>query len=354
MKAHFKNAAIKAIACAVPSHKISLDDELERLYKGDKGKLERVKKSVGLSQRRVCDAKTTAFDLCLHSALRLFECGEIAPSDIDGVVFATISPDFFSPNNAHLLHSALNLRENCACFDVAQACSGFVYGLFLAFMMCENSAQNVLLCVGDTVSKLTDKNDTSTASLIGDAGCAVLISRTQKHSFFNFYANGKEFENIIIPSGAFRQNAHLSRADDKSPFLFMDGSQMFSLALQEEPKMIEQLLDFAGCGMGDVDYVFFNQSNAYIVNALARHFGLNEQKAPVHSLAKYGYTGGASIPLAMCEQAFCENEGFLSHKKVLLSAFGVGVSLANAVLDFDEIHALKPLEFAEKDLKGYF
>ena len=180
MKSIFKKAQIQAISTCIPNQKITLEEQVDLLYGGDIKKAQRIKKSIGLDVRYIADEKTTTLDLCFQASLNLFKQIPIQKQEIDAIIFVTQTPDFLQPNNAHLLHGKLNLSQNCACFDLNQGCSGYVYGLFLSSMLIESGARHVLLCAGDTLSKTVDLKDSNTAPIFGDAGSATLIRSEER------------------------------------------------------------------------------------------------------------------------------------------------------------------------------
>lgn len=334
MKATFSNAEIRAIACCVPAREISLYEQADILYNGDIKKVERITKTIGLDKRRIVDSQTTTLDLCYDASLTLLEQNDKA--HIDAIIFVTQTPDFLQPNNAHLLHHKLNLSENCLCFDVNQGCSGYVYGLFLAYMLIEKGANQVLLCAGDTLSKVVHPNDSNTTPIFGDAGSATLIGKTtNQESFFSIHSSGKGWDNIVLPNSGYRKNYLFSKYPKDSDVLQMDGAEVFNFSIDKEPKAIEEILHLSNKKINQIDYIFFHQANAYIISNIARRLKLDPSKAPCQSIAKYGNTSSASIPLAICD-ALDFNPKTID---IILSGFGVGLSWASAMLTLQE-HSL--------------
>ena len=204
----FNKARISGIVTCVPENFRKIDDDIDVLYNGDTKQVSRIKKTIGLDKRHIVDGNVTTSDLCEVAAKNLLIEMNINKETIGAIIFVTQTPDFFQPATAAYLHGILDLPEHCAAFDVNQGCTGYVYGLWLAFMMIETeSCENVLLLAGDTLSKIVNPKDSNVASLFGDAGTATLIEKTErdKKSFFTLNTNGKKFDTIIQPKGAFRK-----------------------------------------------------------------------------------------------------------------------------------------------------
>ena len=369
MQFTFQNARIHAIATSLPPHIRTLEDDASILYDGDFKKVARIKKSIGLDRRHITDSHTTTLDLCFDACKQILSSPLLstAPistpaSHIDGIIFVTQTPDFLQPNNSHLLHARLNLSSHCLCFDVNQGCSGYVYGLFLASMLIEQGATNILLCAGDTMSKVVHASDSNTTPLFGDAGSATLITRatpqdspltnsknptTPKNptanpfaSFFTLHADGKGAEFIHLPQSGFRAPPFFPKDYPHSHHLNMDGAEVFNFSIDKEPKAIQDILSYANSDISQIDYVFFHQANAYIISNIARRLDLPLSKAPLDSISRYGNTSSASIPLAICDHL--ANANPKADLKLILSGFGVGLSWASALLTLPESAQIFP------------
>ncbi|WP_027327675.1 3-oxoacyl-ACP synthase [Helicobacter pametensis] len=329
MKTLFHHSSIQAIACCVPENLIKLEDQVDTLYKGDTKKMQRIQKTIGLNARYVANQMTTTLDLCFQASQKVLESTKLDSSLIDAIVFVTQTPNFLQPNNAHLLHGKLNLTQECACFDLNQGCSGFVYALFLASSLIESGAQHVLICAGDTLSKVVDPKDSNTAPIFGDAGSATLVSKEKGSSFFSLHSDGKGWENIVLPNSAFGIHCGFQKTPHDSRHLYMDGAEVFNFSIDKEPKAIHEILQFAQKEISEIDYIFFHQANAYIISNITRRLGLTLDKSPTQSIAKYGNTSSASIPLAICDYFW--NTKLEADLQLILSGFGVGLSWATCL-----------------------
>ena len=341
MKISFSQISIKTIFSTTPRDTISLEQEVDRIYGGDYKKYERIKKTIGLDRRHIVDSSTTTLDLCANSAKALLDSGSIKASEINALIFVTQTPDYLQPNNAHILHGILDLGMDCIALEINAGCSGYVYGLFLSYMMIQNGAKNILLCVGDTISKIINPLDSNTAPLFGDAGSATLVAfdDASDDSYFAMHADGKGFGNIIYPNSGFR-------VDNRDKYLLMNGAEVFNFSIDKEPKSIEEILAFANKHIELIDFIFFHQANSYIISNIARRLHLPPHLAPSESICKYGNTSSASIPLAICDRL---QGGPNRDLQVILSGFGVGLSWASALLTLKcDTLISKPLIYKEK------
>src|SRR3989338_7034344 len=252
-KSKFSKAVVCGIVATIPRIEKCIDNEVA-LYGGDIKQVKRLKKLIGLNKRYVVDEKTTTADLCENSANILFKGLKIDKSEIDALIFVSETLDYFIPATSCYLHGKLDLSRDCATFDVNLGCSGYVYGLWLAHMLIESGGiNNVVLLAGDTISKCVNKNDRSTAPLFGDAGSATLVQRKEPDnpSFFTLHTDGKNYDTIIMPAGAFRmpKNEGTSReiidkeGNSRSlEDLYLNGVNIFNFAMTSEPLAIEEIL----------------------------------------------------------------------------------------------------------------
>lgn len=334
MKYSFANATISGVAVCIPDNKISLEDQVEELFNGNAKRIELIQKSLGWKNRHIANRLTT-LDLCYNASKNLLTNLKINNEEIDGIVFVTQTPDFSQPGNSHLLHQKLQLNSESFAIDINQGCSGYIYGLYLGFMMIETGANNILLCSGDTLSKIIDQKNPNIAPFFGDAGSATLIQRKPNKSFFCLHADGRGWKEIHLANNT----------KHHSNFLFMNGGEVFNNSLKYESIAIEELLNFSCTKPQEIDLAVFHQGNAYIIQNVAKKTSLTN--APTYPTSKYANTSSASIPLSLCDIANTEFNGSIKTKNLIFSAFGVGFSWANCLIDNSNITCLKPILLKE-------
>lgn len=331
---------ISGISAVVPEKEISLLDD-KNLYDGDKRRIDRVIKSSGFLKRRVCDKNTMSSDLCEQAAEKLFEDMKIDRESIDAVVFVSYTPDYLMPATAYVLHKKLGLSENCLALDMPQACSGFVLGLYQAGMLLNAHCRRVLLLVGECFSKFTDMFSQNTAPVFGDAGTATLLEYSNDASpmYFNFLTDSNEYDALICRNGGFRNPPVQGDFYDDGSYRYdssMDGGRVFEFTVQKIAPSISSLLKFANQSVADIDVFVLHQANRFILKNIAEQLNADFAKVPMSTLTNYGNQCGASIPCAISDNL---SESVSSQSQnMLLSGFGVGLSIANAIVKTNKIY----------------
>jgi len=347
-KAHFQNARVDGISVTLGQVLKRIDEEAG-LFGGTPEQFAKIKKAIGLNERRVAAQGTTAADLCEHAGKTLLNDLRCNPASVDGLICVTQTPDHFQPCNAAILHGRLGLPKSSAAFDVNLGCSGWVVGLYLASLMLEaGGCERVLLLAGDTMSRCVNPRDRAVAPLFGDAGSATLLSRNPCKSWYSLHTDGAGAEFIRVPAGAFRERLDASTQTEAADAdgnvrcrgdLHMNGGEVFNFSIKEEPPAVLEILEYAGRKIDDVDYIVFHQANKYIIGNIARRLKLPAEKAPCATVERYGNQSSASIPCTICDQlAEPLSRG---DKTLVLSGFGVGLSWASALVRIRKSVALR-------------
>jgi 3-oxoacyl-[acyl-carrier-protein] synthase-3 len=300
----------------------------------DRAALERTAKTIGLRERRVAIAGITALDLCADATTRLLSEMGLDATSIDAVIFVTQTPDYSQPNNASLLHGILGLSKSTPAYDLSMGCSGWVTGLHQAALLCAHGgAARVLLCAGDTLSRLTNPGDRSSDPLFGDAGSATIVEKTGRSAPLHFVlgADGAGAGAIIVKQGGARQptgpltertDAEGNRIHDAN--LVMNGADVFSFTLREVPGAIESVMRHAGYVPATTDALVLHQANRFILSTLAKKTGFTEAQTPMSIVEHFGNQSSASIPCALIHGLADRLE--VSTLKVVGCGFGVGLS----------------------------
>lgn len=345
MECTFTHVSFDGITTVVPANCISIDDELP-FFDNNPKKLARAKSIIGFNTRHVVTPGTTSVDLCEAAARQLTAGMGIDMQRIDTLILVNQSPDHFFPSGACLLHGRLGLPKSCAAFDVALGCSGYVYGLWLAHsLIASGASKKLLLLAGDTPSLHSTPQNRLTNPLFGDAGTATLLSRSSKEypASFVLGSDGSGWNHIVMPGGGFRlpptpemlQTPHSDEAGNtwKLNELLMDGMAVFNFTMQEVPGQVRKVLEQAGANLDSMDFFAFHQANKQIVDTIARDLGLAPEAAYSKTFSRYGNQSTASVPCVLCDALQNDMPG--RSMQVLLSAFGVGLSFANAVITCD-------------------
>lgn len=332
----FNGIGIKSISITVPKTKVETIKQTGFL---NEKQLEGFIQTTGIKERRIAGPNMCSSDLCYDAAINLFDKTGIDPKEIDVLIFLSQTPDYKVPGTSIILQDRLKLQKSTIAFDVNLTCSGYIYGLYLAYSLLSVAGVNkVLLLIGETLSKITSVKDKSTGLLLGDAGSASLIEKNEKYgeSYFSLNTDGENFGSVIIPSGGFRNMSSKESLSDKefedgsirnSEQLKMDGMDVFSFAVNKMPKDVVRLLDFSGVDLNTIDRFVFHQANKYMMDFIAKKIKLDFTKM-LYSIQNFGNTSGVSIPLTIANQ-----KGLIKNNDLLLlNAIGAGFSWGTAIL----------------------
>lgn len=282
----------------------------------------------GIEERRHAAPDETASVLGIKAVQNMLAHDPDALAGVDLIVCATSSPDAMFPSTAALIAGAVGLRGKPA-LDVSVACSGFVYALGVAHgMLAAGTARKALVVGSETMSRVVDQDDRSTAILFGDgAGCAVLGEVPAGYGFqaFAMGADSSGGPSLYLRGAAEKWEG----GPDMGPYLTQNGREVFKFAVRVMGDMTEEVVRKAGCTVADIDWFVPHQANIRIIEAACERFGLPMERAVVN-LQKYGNTSAASIPLALAEVVHAGQ--FKDGDQVVLAGFGGGLSWGAAAL----------------------
>ncbi|MDR1857632.1 MAG: ketoacyl-ACP synthase III [Desulfovibrio sp.] len=359
-RAAFTDVRIAGIAAVVPKEEVRLAEEVARLG-GDLRRVERLARIAGIDRRRVAPPGVTPADLCRQAARRLMGILDVPGDAIDALLFVGQHPDHILPATACILQDALGLSRDCAALDVNQGCSGYVYGLWLAFSLAAcSAARRVLLLVGDGMTGLLDPENRVVAPVFGDCGTATLVERAQgaPAAWFDLGTDGSGAKDLMIAAGGARipppstpeaYAAHCQRVFDPAgvPWrpnrLHMDAGAVFAFTMDTVPARIKALLASAGMTPADVHHLVLHQANRQIMANIAREAGFPESRTPMETFSRYGNQGAASIPCALCDAL--GEELARGPRTLLLSGYGVGLSWASAILTMEGARCAPVVDF---------
>ena len=348
---HFSDISLAGSVTVVPEKIRSIEADTE-LFGGNVRQIERLKKTLGLNERRIAEASVTALDLSQQAAESLLASHSLSAEALDGILFVTQTPDHSQPSNASLMHRKLGCASHCAALDVNLGCSGYVYALWLAFSLIANgSSSKILVCAGDTLSRMVHPKDRSVAALFGDAGSATLIEKRAGAgpSWFRLGSDGSGSEALIVPAGGARMPLSAETSVEQSDAegnirclenLHMQGSEVFNFSIEVVPREIEALLAEANCPIDSVNFFVLHQANRYIVHSIGKRLKVDLKRCPIASFEAFGNVSSASIPGAL---AYELSECLLGEERqrLLLSGFGVGLSWASCLLDIEGMQSLR-------------
>lgn len=336
-------AGIAGVVSCLPERQIS-NDSFEARF-GESG-VKDVVKMIGVEHRYWTDENTSTRDLCLKAGQRLLTQLDWFSESVDALIFVSQTPDYRLPATACALQSDLGLPSACIAFDVNLGCSGYPYALWLGMTMVQTgAARRVLLAVGDTISKIVDPTDRSTALLFGDAGTVTAIeSVSGQFASFVLGTDGRGVCNLIVPKGAFKdhsQSGDPRLLDKASDCLYMDGGEIFNFTLKAVPALVSETIALSGISVEQHDGFLFHQANMFMLKHLTKKAKLPVDKTPIN-IDQYGNTSCASIPLLMttCFQNQLRNGAM----QLGLFGFGVGYSWAGASLSVGPLKCVETIK----------
>jgi 3-oxoacyl-[acyl-carrier-protein] synthase III len=304
---------------------------------------EKIFEKTGIRSRHIAGRDETAADLALNAAEKLLS--GIDRSQIDFLLLCTQTPDFVLPTTACILQHRLGLPTTIGALDFNLGCSGFVYGLALAQgIIRAGNASNVLLLTADTYSKLIHPDDKSTRTIFGDAATATLVSGSSANRLhsFAFGTDGSGAEQLIVRTGGSRHPVgSIPKAeitDDPGSVrtpdsLYMNGPEVFNFTLGAVPAVIERVLKSSQLSADQIDLFVFHQANAFMLESLRRKLRIPKEKF-VLSMEECGNTVSSTIPIAL--QDALRTGRIKSPARLLLAGFGVGLSWAGCILEWNE------------------
>lgn len=331
----FNGIGIKSLSVTIPKTKVETIKQNE--FHTEKH-LRNFIETTGVKERRIASTDICSSDLCYDAALKLIEESDISSDEIGALIFLSQTPDYRVPGTSIIMQDRLKLSKTTIAFDVNMTCSGYLYGLFLAYSLVNSGVKNVLLLVGETLSKITSVKDKSTGLLLGDGGSATLITQNDIYgeSFFSLNTDGSSYESVMIPGGGFRNMSSLNTLKEKTyddgserndEQIRMDGMDTFSFAVSKIPKDVKNLLSFAEKDISMIDKIVFHQSNKYMMDVIAKKAKVDLSKM-LYSIQKYGNTSGVSIPLTIADQQSSIN----NNDVLLLNAIGAGFSWGTIII----------------------
>ncbi|HON17722.1 MAG TPA: ketoacyl-ACP synthase III [Salinivirgaceae bacterium] len=338
----FRGVGISSMAGAVPKRVIK---NLEYTQHFPADQVKEIVEKTGIYERRFTDENTTSSDLCYAAAEKLFSDNNIDRNEIDLLLFISQTPDYRMPATSFLLQDRLKLSSNTIALDINLGCSAFIYGLSVAYsLMQQSNLRKALVLDGETRSKVYSPKDRNTAFLFGDAGVAALIERNEKYgdSWFSMNSDGSRHDLIMIPAGGYRKISSKETVTEKvvdeygnirsEEHGYMNGADVFNFVIREVPNDFKNILQFSQKSVDQIDYFVFHQANIYMNNYLVKKLKLDPQKVP-STISKFGNTSSVSVPITIISEL---RDKIDQPKTLLLSAFGVGMSWASAVLTLNE------------------
>ena len=288
----------------------------------------------GIRERRVAAAHETTASMAAVASLRAIRTAGIEPTDIDVILLATLTPDYWMPSTAALVKEAIG-NTKAAAMDVAAACSGFVYAYATAqAYITSGMATNVLVIGAETLTRFLDYSDRNTCILFGDGAGAVVLGASEKPGGGLGIELTTEPEGaymIWLPAGGAKRPPSLESVARGEHYVRMEGKETYRFATRTLASTALTAVEHAGLNASDIDLFIPHQANIRIIEAVAKGLSLPMERMFVN-LDKYGNTSAASVPIALAEAV---NQGRVAvGDRIVIVAFGAGFTSGAVAIEW--------------------
>jgi len=285
-----------------------------------------IRTRTGIERRHIAADGETTVDLAEVAARRALDAAGIAPADVDFIAFGTTTPDLVFPNCGVLLQARLGCR-NVPAFSVETACAGFMYALSIADKYVRaGEARRALVIGAETLSRITDWSDRSTAVLFADGAGAVVLTPAAEPGVLSthLHADGT-YKDLLYCAGG------VSRGFGQKLAISMAGNEVFKVAVTKLGQAVDETLAANGLDRGALDWLVPHQANIRIIQATARKLDMPMEKVIV-TVQEHGNTSAASVPLAL--DVAVRDGRIRRGQLLLLEAFGGGFTWGSALVRY--------------------
>jgi 3-oxoacyl-[acyl-carrier-protein] synthase-3 len=322
------SAGILGTGAALPD-KIITNHDLEKLVNtSDQWITERT----GIKERRQAAPDETTSSLSAKASRRALKMAGIAPHDLDLIICSTISPDMPLPSTAAFIQRALGARKCCA-FDLAAACSGFLFGMTVAEQYIKTKKAKYVLVIGaELLSRYLDYTDRATCVIFGDGVAAGVMGPVHPPSGIlaaEMHTDGGYADQLCIPAGGTATPASCETVKARQHYIKMRGNELFKVAVRSLEEVSRRVLQEAKVRPEELTLMIPHQANQRITDAVQSRLGVPSEKVYTN-IERVGNTSSASIPICLdeCVRSGRINKGDL----ILMSAFGAGVTWGAVLL----------------------
>lgn len=288
-----------------------------------------IRTRTGISERRHVGPGETSSSLGIEASRKAIESAGLTPDDIDLIICATVTPDEMCPHNACAIHAALGCRPIPA-FDVAAACTGFLYAMSIADQFIRTgTARNVLTVGSEVLSRALDFTDRNSCILFGDGAGAAIFSAsdhpTRGVHGIKTYADGGPRDLIHVPGLVTPHPV----GETPNPHIRLNGREVFKFAVRRMVEMTQDAITECRLNGLEIDLLIPHQVNSRIIDSALEQTGFPRDRVMVN-LDKYGNTSAASVPIAL-DEAIREGRA-KPGDTLLLVAFGGGLTWGSTLL----------------------
>lgn len=289
-----------------------------------------IRERTGIKRRHVASDDETTSSMGVVAARRAMEMAGVGPEEVDLIIVGTATPDKVFPATACIIQRQLGVR-GCPAFDVAAACSGFIYALDVANRFIRSGGARTAIVIGsETLSRITDWEDRGTAILFGDGAGAVVLQADDEPGVLSthIHADG-EYEELLQVEQGISVGYDVTRAG--GAYIKMEGNAVFRKAVATFDSIARETIADLDGHLDDIDWFVPHQANMRIIKAAAKKLKMPMERV-IATVDEHANTSGASIPLAM---DLAIRDGRIQRgQTLLLAAFGAGFTWGSAMLKY--------------------
>ncbi|MEM8628517.1 MAG: beta-ketoacyl-ACP synthase III [Chlamydiota bacterium] len=323
-----RRACIVSTGSYVPK-KVLSNAELEKMVDTSD---EWIQTRTGILERRIAGKEECSSDMGVIAARRALKKAGVLPSELDGILVATLTPDYIFPATACLIQNALEAPHVMA-FDIQAACSGYLYALSVAEAFIAQGKSRILIVAPEKLSAIVNYQDRSTCVLFGDGAAACLVAAGSTGLQIDgicLGADGSQSHLLRMEGGGCKHPASKETVENNLHYIQMAGSEVFKHAVLRMKGSCETCLEQAGLQESDIDWLIPHQANVRIIDAMGKRFSHIPPEKICKTIHKYGNTSCSSIGIALDE---LWSEGKLRFgDRCLLTAFGAGFTWGSCIL----------------------
>ncbi len=289
----------------------------------------------GIKVRHITtDNETTAY-LATEAAKRALSEAKLDAGEVELIIVATITPEMVFPSTASFVQRSLKARKAWV-FDLAAACSGFVYGVSIVQQFIEGGRiKNALVIGAETLTKITNWSDRTSCILFGDGAGAVVLERAADRRkgviYSTMSSDGDRWEALNCQAYGSLHPPDKKLDDPKKIYMEIKGREVYQQAVRRIIETVTECLERCGLTIDDVAMVISHQMNARIIESAAKRLNLPDEKVFLN-IAEYGNTSAASVPIAFDE---CARAGKIKQGDIVIFvAFGAGLTWGANVIEF--------------------
>ena len=298
-----------------------------------------IKTRTGIEHRHICKNNESTAQLATEAAKKAIAKAGLKPEQIELIIVATITPEMVFPSTACFVQQNLGAKKAWA-FDIAAACSGFIYSISIAQQFIESGrVHNALIVGAETLTKITNYKDRTSCILFVDGAGAIVIEGRPKEKgetqsgiiYSTMYTDGSSWQALNCQAYGSRNPVSKPLDDPKKIFMEIKGREVYQQAVRRIVETITECLEKCKLTLDDIKMIVSHQMNARIIESAAKRLELPDDKIFIN-INEYGNTSAASVPLAF-DQAICEGK-IQRGDIVILVAFGAGLTWGANVIRF--------------------